>query len=581
MGYPYGKLPYGVNYDKFVKNLELQGKLNRSFQEIMADHFGGTPNNYNDWGKTQSIKDSTLDMTADERLKTISGEDSGSGFPMYFPKNITNVKTPTSPPIIPQTYTQPENLIPQPIISSLNPQATQQSRNPLPTPATPQPALQPSSEELPTNQKIDNSVLSGAQNQPSQSDSYALIRRLSDQYQNADPMTQTLMDAIYSYQNDYANATTDEARQLAHAGAERAREIARINELDLGLMSNGENLSPEQSNLAMVNAYLNQLGEAQKKFQSVQDNLANNYSESSNDHFWRLYDEYRQQGDSDRIAAIKAGRETTGYQQERVQSLQSAIDDYGIEGGVMNQFGVSLLGQLADEDNIMGSAYANAYATPKLNYERQQAMAQEILKQNSANQRKLAEMQYNAALQEMLENGRNVRADAKNQTTKQVTQFKEDRADARADKIEKGKNDRFNISEENKFKLAKLRAELKKLTDKNSGISDKEKYSRLKDWQTRVHQQLKDAQAEDEPDEEYIEELKNELSHIDHLVQTFQDPALQIEYPDATGNPQEDEKIAIEMWKNGATSDDIRIWFNASEKYDANTITKIIRKIMG
>lgn len=259
------------------------------------------------------------------------------------------------------------------------PQTPVQTGNPTPqaTQPTGNPPSTPSSEKLTSedvNTGIALSTINGMQNQPSQSDSYALIRQLSDQYQNADPMTQTLMDAIYSYQNDYANATTDEARQLAHAGAERAREIARINELDLGLMSNGENLSPEQSNLAMVNAYLNQLGEAQKKFQSVQDNLANNYSESSNDHFWRLYDEYRRQGDSDRIAAIKAGRETTGYQQERVRSLQGAIDDYGIEGGVMNQFGVSLLGQLADEDNIMGSAYANAYAMPLRNYQDNQEL---------------------------------------------------------------------------------------------------------------------------------------------------------------------------------------------------------------
>lgn len=487
------------------------------------------------------------------------------------PQNVLNVQTPT----VAEENPTSNGLSQQPVNPLPTPQPQSSQENQFQTPTAPQ-TEKPTQEDVSTRVSLD--TLNATQNQPSQPDSFELARLASGNINNNNL---GYINEIIAAKNAWGNATTDADRKAAADYATHIRNLAEMRNIGLGAFGDGNNLTTEQANLAWGNYVLDEAEKYQNKFQAVQDNLKNNYGENSNDHFWRLYDEYRQQGDSDRTAAIKAGRETMGYQQERTQTLQSAIDDYGIEGGVMNQFGVSLLGQLAEEDNIMGSAYANAYATPKLNFEKQQAMAQEILKQNSANQRKLAEMQYNAALQEMLENGRNVRTDAKNQTTKEVTQFKEDRADARADKIEKGKNDRFNISEENKFKLAEHRAKLKEITEKNSGGSDKEKYSKLKDLQTRVHQQLKDAQAEDEPDEEYIEELKNDLKYIDRLTRTFQDPALQIEYPDATGNPQEDEKIAIEMWKNGATSDDIRIWFNASEKYDANTITKIIRKIMG
>ena len=320
----------------------------------------------------------------------------------------------------------------------------------------------------------------------------------------------------------------------------------------------------------------------QNKFQAVQDNLKNNYGENSNDHFWRLYDEYRQQGYGDRQAAILAGRETTVYQQKRKDYLVNAINEYGIvNGNSLNQFGVNTLAQIAEEDNIMGTAIAQGFETPKGNYEKQQAMLQEILRQTSANQRKQAEIAYNTAIQKILETGRYVRQANDIASKEGIAKEKEAGLNARTEYTEKNKFDLEELRQKNRKELEQIKAELKDFySSKKSGDSSKgsskEDYTRLKDLQSRLHTKWKDAKSEEEPDEDYVNEIAQELERVDSLLKTYQDPALNQVFPDATGNPEEDLAVIRALINGGATSSEIHTW--GRKYYDSNTLHKMIER---
>lgn len=436
------------------------------------------------------------------------------------------------------------------------------------------PSLAPSSQPLEftsdnLNTTIGLNTINGARNQPS---SFDLAKLASGEINDSNnSLIYELIRAKNFYNAAQEGQGGDADRKAAADYATYIRNLAKMNNVSLGSsFDDGNNLSTEQANLAWGKYVLDETNKAQQKFQSVQDNLKNNFGESSNQHYWRLYDEYRQNGDSDRTAAIKAGRETMNYQQNRVQSLQSAIDDYGIEGGTMNQFGVSLLGQLAEEDNIMGSAYANAYATPKLNFEKQQAIAQETLRQTSADRRKAAEIQANAVIQKMLEAGRQDRAKLQSETSMRNTDVKEESANERFNTAEKNKVKMAEIKHKNSVALQKADQEFQIFLEEfkarlkgekqsgtgQSGKASKEDYDKLRNMRNR-YEKIYNAAVESD-DAQSADGIKAKMDYIDKLLDYEEDPRYQYDWIDNDDDSNARSYLAAE--KQGVTPEELKQW---------------------
>lgn len=362
------------------------------------------------------------------------------------PQNVLNVQTPT----VAEENPTSNGLSQQPVNPLPTPQPQSSQENQFQTPTAPQ-TEKPTQEDVSTRVSLD--TLNATQNQPSQPDSFELARLASGNINNNNL---GYINEIIAAKNAWGNATTDADRKAAADYATYIRNLAQMNDVDLGQFGDASGLSGEQANLALGKYVLDEAEKAQNKFQAVQDNLKNNYGESSNDHFWRLYDEYRQQGYGDRKAAILAGRETQTYQQDRVSNLRDAINEYGIDNGnILNQFGVNTLAQIAEEDNIMGTAIANGFETPKENYEKQQAMLQEMLRQTSANQRKQAEILANQFITEYVQGQITDRTNSTNKVKQDIAQMKENRNDARTEYTEKNKFDLEKFKQENRVALKK------------------------------------------------------------------------------------------------------------------------------
>ncbi len=159
----------------------------------------------------------------------------------------------------------------------------------------------------------------------------------------------------------------DLLRNYSSSQADALRKTAQQLGIDLGAWGDGgTGISTQDSNVAIMRDRYEQAKAAQEKFQSVQDDLKNKYGMSSQEYYDERYDYYRSRGVPHAMAVLRAGRETVPYAKERTGFLQNAIDEYGIDNGtVLNQFGVGVLGQLATEDSILGTAIANAYDMPK------------------------------------------------------------------------------------------------------------------------------------------------------------------------------------------------------------------------
>ena len=227
----------------------------------------------------------------------------------------------------------------------------------------------------------------------------------------------------------------DSWRNAAHNQAEVIRRLARDEGIDLGAWGDGGNISTADSNYALMRDQYQQAKAYQEKFNSVQEDLKNKYAMNSQEYFDDRYDYYRRRGVPHAMAILNAGRETTPYARERIGFLQNAIDEYGIDDGVMNQFGVSVLGNLATEDNILGSAYANAYDMPKKLGEYNRAMQTLMATQKGAMERQLerqradyekAVMQANAAMEraELQSNTSTRNTDARIQSDRDIAEYK-------------------------------------------------------------------------------------------------------------------------------------------------------------
>ena len=323
-----------------------------------------------------------------------------------------------------------------------SPQTQTQLTTPFETPPTPAstPQIQtPAQEQKPVtsdevNAGISLGAINGAQN-PTNSYDVEKLARLG-----LNDANKQFAYGIIRAKNDYSSApegkSGDAQRQVAADYANYIRKLAQMRGVDLGAFGDGSQLTTDQANLAWGNYVLDEAEKYQNKFQAVQDNLKNNYGENSNDHFWRLYDEYRQQGYGDRQAAILAGRETTVYQQKRKDYLVNAINEYGIvNGNSLNQFGVNTLAQIAEEDNIMGTAIAQGFETPKGNYEKMQAMALQRMKDIAAADRKQSEILANKLITEYVQGQTNNRTAQTNQTKIDVAEINQGGAAERQKKL--------------------------------------------------------------------------------------------------------------------------------------------------
>lgn len=425
------------SFGEYLKERGLP--LNSSSEEIYKKFNLG-----NSFGQTSQVKDQTAYQTIDKILENISKEGSGSGIPIE--KSL----------VLPINTTQtPQSILPTPP----TPTETTPPVNPLPTP---QPTLGQAMNTTPT--------ATPAVTAPATPDVYELASG------GINNRNLGLVGGIIDAKNLYASAPEgtagDAQRKQAHDYAENIRKIAEMRQIPLGQFGEG-NLTTEQANLALGNYLLDQQEQAQNQFLNVQKNLSDNYGESSNDHFWRLYDEYRQQGKGDRDATILAGRKTMAYQQARKDKLIDAINEYGIENGnTLNQFGMNMLAQVAEEDNIMGTVYANGFANPRINYEKQQAALMETLKQNAADRRKAQEIaaqkaniQYQVEHQDLRTAANLASKESEGQRNREnsynIATLKEDRTDARTDKVEAGKDRRAKEKIEADKILAEIRASKK------------------------------------------------------------------------------------------------------------------------
>lgn len=370
------------------------------------------------------------------------------------------------------------------------------------------------------------------------------------------------IEGINYWKNFYDSAPQgkegDAKRAYAANQADYIRKFFKMRGIDLGEWG-GNNLSTEQSNLAWGNYVLNEAEKYQNKFQAVQDNLKNNYGENSNDHFWRLYDEYRQQGYGDRQAAILAGRETRTYQQERVGNLRDAINEYGIDNGnSLNQFGVNTLAQIAEEDNIMGTAIAQGFATPKENYEKQQAMLQEMLRQTSANQRKQAEILANQFLTEYVQGQTNLRNTQTNQTKLDVAEINQGGQDARQKALFKHQWDLKKADQEFQIFMKEFEAALKGEKQNGTGQSgkaNKEDYDKLRNMRSRYEKIYNDAAGAG--DTQSANEIKAKMDYIDKLLDYKEDPRYQYDWGD---DNEANARSYLAAEKQGVTSEELKQW---------------------
>ena len=317
--------------------------------------YGGGANLFEEGSPLPNLSQSPLFDNPFDKIETTPSQTQN------LPLDVSNVQTPQS--ILPTQSTSAE---------------TPPQVNPL---STPQPQVQP------TLGQTMNTI--PAVTAPATPDVYELARLASG---GINERNLGLVGGIIDAKNLYASAPEgtagDAQRKQAHDYAGNIRKIAEMRQIPLGQFGEG-NLTTEQANLALGNYLLDQQEQAQNQFLNVQKNLTDNYGESSNDHFWRLYDEYRQQGKGDRDATILAGRKTMAYQQELVENLNSAINDYGINGDSLNQFGMNMLGRLAGEGTYGSNAanvYANGFAKPLDNYRNNQ----EIIMENLRNSNTLA-----------------------------------------------------------------------------------------------------------------------------------------------------------------------------------------------
>ena len=431
-------------------------------------------------------------------------------------------------------------------------QPTTPVENPSPTP-------QAQSEPMDSKQYVDNVTIPAAQNPQSYYDS---IRQLSKGYRQADPYTQALMDMVIGAQGDYAKATTDAQRQQAHANAETARKLAIIGGYDLGLLASGDNLSPEQSNLAIMDATLNQIVERQNKFQAVQDNLKNNYSESSNDHFWRLYDEYRQQGYGDRQAAILAGRETRTYQQDRVIKWRDALNEYGIENGnTLNQFGANAVAAIAGEGEYgsnLANVTAQAFATPLQNYKDQQEMMRAVIGNQSAMERLLAQLRAQRENLVYTQGKIDDRTTQSNQTKLDVANTNRDGAAERQEKLFEHQWDLKKADQEFQIFMKEFEAALKGKKQNGAGQSSKaskEDYDKLRNMRSRYEKLYKD--AVEASDTQSADEIKAKTDYIDKLLDYEEDPRYQYDWGD---DDEANARSYLAAEKQGVTPEELKQW---------------------
>ena len=333
-----------------------------------------------------------------------------------------------------------------------------------------------------------------------------------------------------SYENDQTaamlqsqgyNVTGDNIRQKVHDDTEYLRKFANAENIDLGAWGSAEGISNADSQFAMDRYNYEQAKTAKEKFENVQKQLREDYAQSSQQRFEELYDYYRSQHKSQRDSIILAGRETMAYAKERTGFLQNAIDEYGIDdGAILNQFGVSVLGQLATEDNIMGTAYAQAMQKARENNK----AAYDRLIQNLAGQMERAQYvqgQTNLRKNADIQSAEKIAA-GNNTTSRQNTV---DRINSDIDK--------FNVSEKHKFELENLKFEhdkfLKGMTVDNKNNKSAEKLTDNPDYKfakENVDQTYKDYSLllgkSDNVDEKLIEEARQKYEDAKNQLRETQ-----------------------------------------------------------
>ena len=372
------------------------------------------------------------------------------------------------------------------------------------------------------------------------SGNYGWIQQIAankNSYENADQTAAMLQSQGY-------NVTGDNIRQKVHDNTEYLRKFANAEGIDLGAWGSAEGISNADSQFAMDRYNYNQAKTAKEKFENVQKQLREDYAQSSQQRFEELYDYYRSQHKSQRDSIILAGRETMAYAKERTGFLQNAIDEYGIDdGAILNQFGVGVLGQLATEDNIMGTAYAQAYQTPKENYNKMLEMQKARENNQAAYKRLIEKMAGDMNLAEFNQSQNNLRADKKiesaekiaaekNQTSKENTQLREDGLNARAEALRKLRESiaQANIVSREKIAMAKQR-----LSDSgNKNISDKDKKAMIDDLKIQksvLEDQLKRAQElEDSESTTTAQALLTQLEEVEQNLLDTTNPDFNLEW---------------------------------------------------
>ena len=136
--------------------------------------------------------------------------------------------------------------------------------------------------------------------------------------------------------------------------AEKHREYGGMFGINTDLF--GSNVSLQDAQIALEDMASN-----------AKNNLlyGNQFRRTADQLFEDEYQNYRQQGRSDREATILAGRKAAKYQAQRTAALNQGLNLFGFDGeNRLNKFGVQMLQEIAKENPADVSMYGN-FANPK------------------------------------------------------------------------------------------------------------------------------------------------------------------------------------------------------------------------
>ena len=164
----------------------------------------------------------------------------------------------------------------------------------------------------------------------------------------------------------------DQIRNLSSKGADNLRQIAN---------GAGMNLTGYGADVSLTDALRNlQSNDARARIEALQGQ----YAMTSDQFFDRKYDELLLSGSSAREAKAVAGKLAQRYQAERVSYLQGMYHGYGRDGNYTNDFGVDVIGAIANENPILANLYAMVFPNPKDAQTRANTLEDKFIEQNNA-----------------------------------------------------------------------------------------------------------------------------------------------------------------------------------------------------